>query len=271
MKNIFLLLICVSGFWFAETNAQDFSLFQKFKFIQGGDTLPYRMLLPEHYDASKKYPLVIFLHGRGESGNDNQKQLVHGASLFLRQENRSRFPAIVVFPQNPADCYWSNVNMVVDEKGNRNFYFVNGGEASRSMKLLMALVENLFVQYKVRSEQVYVMGLSMGGMGTFELVNRMPNTFAAAIPICGGAHPAIAKQLKHTQWWVFHGGKDNVVLPQHSENMVKAMKKNGVPVKFTLYPDANHNSWDPAFKEPDLLKWLFSKKNPGKSLSNNNN
>ena len=104
------------------------------------------------------------------------------------------------------------------------------------------------------------MGLSMGGMGTFELVRRKPGVFAAAIPICGGANPATAKQLRKTTWWVFHGAKDDVVLPGFSENMVAALKKAKANVQFTLYPNANHNSWDPAFAEPNLLRWLFAQK-----------
>ncbi len=240
--------------------AQDFLQYQKCKFIQNGDTLPYRILLPENFDASKTYPLIVFLHGRGESGNDNEKQLINGGALFLKEENRKNYPAIVVFPQNPVSTYWSNVQTVMNDKGKRSFYFVSGGEASPSMKGVQALVQNLFVQYKLKKDQIYVMGLSMGGMGCFELVSRMPQTFAAAIPICGGANPSIAPVLKTTAWWVFHGAKDDVVLPRYSEEMVKAMKKNGVSVKFTLYPTANHNSWDAAFSEPDLLKWLFKKK-----------
>lgn len=259
MKKLLFLIFVVfnvslQGF------AQDLSLFQKFKFIQNGDTLPYRILLPQNFDSLKRYPLVLFLHGRGESGSDNEKQLAHGASLFLNEENRKNYPAIIVFPQNPVKTYWSNVQTVMDSQGRRDFYFINGGEASTSMKMVISLMDNLFRQYKIKKQQVYVMGLSMGGMGTFEIVNRMPYTFAAAIPICGGANPAIAPNLKSTQWWIFHGAKDDVVLPKYSAQMVAAMRSSGVVTKFTLYPEANHNSWDPAFNEPGLLKWLFSKR-----------
>jgi predicted peptidase len=100
----------------------------------------------------------------------------------------------------------------------------------------------------------------MGGMGTFEMVRRNPKLFAAAFPICGGANVATAPALKKTKWWVFHGGKDDVVPPKLSQDMVDAMKKEKATVKFTLYPNANHNSWTPAFAEPDLLYWLFAQK-----------
>ena len=100
----------------------------------------------------------------------------------------------------------------------------------------------------------------MGGMGTFEIVRRNPKLFAAAFPICGGGEPTTASVMKKTKWWVFHGGKDDVVPPELSEKMVDALKAAKAAVKFTLYPDANHNSWDPAFAEPELLSWLFKQK-----------
>ncbi|WP_040679560.1 prolyl oligopeptidase family serine peptidase [Niabella aurantiaca] len=269
MKKI-LFVLAATLLW-TTADAQDHALFQKFRFIQNGDTLPYRLLLPEHYDPQKKYPLVLFLHGRGESGSDNEAQLLHGAAIFLKEENRKQFPAIVVFPQNAAKYYWSNVQTVADSSGKRSFYFIAGGEPSPSMQLVMALMRNLDRQYKIKKDQVYVMGLSMGGMGTFEIVNRMPHTFAAAIPICGGADPGIAGNLKNTAWWVFHGGKDEVVSPEYSRKMVRAMKANGVPVQFTVYPGAGHNSWDAAFAEPGLLGWLFAHKRKNNFSKTSNN
>ena len=233
--------------------------------------MPYRILLPEKFDRSKRYPLVVFLHGSGERGSDNEKQLIHGAKLFLDPENRRNYPAIVVFPQCAGAGFWSNTQFLFNDKDERSFYFLTRGEPSGSMKLLQALIANLFVQYKIKKDQVYAMGISMGGMGTFELVNRMPHTFAAAIPICGGAHPSTAANLKNTGWWIFHGARDDIVPSKYSENMVKAMKRHGVPVKFTLYPDADHNSWDPALSEPTILKWLFSKKLRSKLSDEYNN
>lgn len=265
IKKIGLVFLCVLVI--AVGRAQDFSLYQKYRFIQSGDTLPYRVLLPQNFDAHKSYPLVLFLHGRGESGNDNEKQLTHGAKLFLDENNRKQYPAIVVFPQNDYHTYWSNVQTVADEQNRRSFYFVKNGEPSLSMKLVMSLLENLFTRYKIRKDQVYVMGLSMGGMGTFEIVNRLSHTFAAAIPICGGAHPTTAPNLTSTKWWIFHGGKDDVVLPVYSQQMADALRKAGANVKFTLYPEANHNSWDSAFAEPGLLKWLFAQKKVIKQTS----
>ena len=128
---------------------------------------------------------------------------------------------------------------------------------TRYMQLLNQLVKYVMETYPVNEKQVYAGGLSMGGMGTFELVYRNPGLFAAAFPICGGANTGTAKYMKNVSWWIFHGAKDDVVPPSHSEKMVESLKKAKAKVKFTLYPEANHNSWDPAFAEPKLFDWLF--------------
>ena len=258
MKKIiaFFILLSVST---SAVQAQDFSQYQKKWLVQGGDTLPYRILLPKDYDSSQKYPVIFFLHGAGERGSDNEQQLVHGARLFLKNDVRETYKAIVVFPQCARESYWSNVlRMHDDGRKNRSFYFLEDGPPTRYMEMLEELVNYVLNNYRVQKKQVYVGGLSMGGMGTFELVRRMPKTFAAAFPICGGANPATAKQLKKVSWWVFHGGKDDVVSPYHSQNMVTAMKAAGINVKLTIYPNDNHNSWDSALAEPDLLAWLFA-------------
>ena len=253
---VFFYLISIAT---SAVHAQDFSLYQKKWLVQGGDTLPYRIMLPKDYDSSQQYPVIFFLHGAGERGNDNEQQLVHGAKLFLKDDVREAYNAIVVFPQCARESYWSNVLRMHDDGGkNRTFYFLKDGPPTKYMILMEELVHYVLDNYSVKKDQVYVGGLSMGGMGTFELVRRMPKTFAAAFPICGGANPATAKQLKKVNWWVFHGGKDNVVPPYHSQNMVIAMKAAGISVKLTIYPNDNHNSWDSALGEPGLLPWLFA-------------
>lgn len=255
-----LALLAGLLFCFLPDFAQDLKLYEKEMFVHKGDTIPYRVLLPANYDASKNYPLIYFLHGAGERGNDNENQLVHGARLFLKEEVRKNYPAIVVFPQCAGDSYWSNVEQRRDSSGNREFHFLEGGEPTKSMVMAQLLLKDLLKKYPINKKQIYVGGLSMGGMGTFEIVRRNPKIFAAAFPICGGANTATASKLKNLPWWVFHGGKDNVVPIRHSEEMVAALKAVNAEVKFTVYPEAGHNSWDNAFAEPDLLSWLFSQK-----------
>ncbi len=255
-KNIILFLAFV--FTGISSFAQD--SFQRAQYISGSDTLPYRVLLPKNYDKTKAYPVVLFLHGAGERGRDNEKQLVHGSKLFLDSINREKFPAIVIFPQCAEDSYWSNVEIKRDTAGIRTFHFNLNEEPTSMMKLLLEFVKQLPRQYKIVENRFYVTGLSMGGMGTFEIVRRLPKRFAAALPICGGADPASAKQIKHLPWWIFHGDQDNVVPISHSETMVNALKAAGATVKFSVYPGVGHNSWDNAFAEPDYLQWMFSQR-----------
>lgn len=255
MKRLipFLLLLFTISF----AHAQDFSLFKKETLVVGTDTLKYRILYPENFDATKKYPLVFFLHGRGESGNDNEKQLTHGAKMFLTAEFRKNFRAIVVFPQCAEESYWANVEIeAVDTK--RFFTFVKGGKPTKSMALLLKLTDKMAKASTTDQTKIYVGGLSMGGMGTFEILRRRPSTFAAAFAICGGDNVANVRKYKRIPLWIFHGGLDDVVSPQFSYGVYRELKKLDHEPKFTIYLKANHNSWDSAFAEPQLLPWLFS-------------
>lgn len=255
MKRIALIftfcLIVSSAF------AQNLSLFKKDNFIVGSDTLRYRILYPENFDTTKKYPIVLFLHGRGESGNDNEKQLTHGSKMFLTDSFRKNFPAIVIFPQCAEESYWSNVN-IEEVSGKRFFAFQKGGEATKSMSLVLKFTDEFFNKPFADKTKIYVGGLSMGGMGTFEILRRRPNTFAAAVAICGGDNIANAKKYKKVPLWIFHGGLDDVVNPQLSYNIFRELRNLGHEPKFTVYGKANHNSWDSTFAEPQLFPWLFS-------------
>jgi predicted peptidase len=242
-----------------NASAQKDSLYEKHWITEKNDTLPYRIFKPDNYNPSKKYPLILFLHGAGERGNDNEAQLVHGSSLFLQDSIREQFPAFVVFPQCQAASYWSNVNITTDSVSKkRTFEFHTGGEPTIAMQMLEKLIVQLKKDYSIDKKRMYVGGLSMGGMGTFELVRRNPSLFAAAFPICGGAHPATAPLLLKTNWWIFHGLKDDVVDPEFSKKMADAIERRGGQMRLSLFPNANHNSWDSAFAEKGLLPWLFS-------------
>ncbi len=217
-------------------------------------------MYPNNFQEDGNYPVVLFLHGAGERGNDNEKQLVHGGKLFATDYLQERYPAIVIFPQCPTNSYWSNVD--VDRSTypiKLNFNYKGG--PTKPLEMVMDLLQTTIEQPYANDNQVYLMGLSMGGMGTFELLSRKPDTFAAAIPICGGGDPnSVATYAKKIPLWVFHGAQDNVVNPLQSMEMVSALLSAGAYPRFTVYDFANHNSWDPAFAEPDLLPWLFSHK-----------
>ncbi|MFD1630924.1 prolyl oligopeptidase family serine peptidase [Pseudopedobacter beijingensis] len=254
--KVLLITLCVVPL---ALFAQDKKLFQKEYFVVNKETLPLRILYPERFDKNVKYPLVIFLHGRGESGNDNEKQLLHGSSLFLDSKNRVAFPAIVVFPQCAADSYWANVKIKTDEQGKRHFLFRKGGKPTKSMSLLSKYFDSIKQEQYIDPDRIYIMGLSMGGMGTLEMLRRKPDEIAAAVAICGGDNISKVRKYAHkVKLWVFHGEKDDIVSPIFSENIVAELKKQGANPRFTIYPNANHNSWDSAFAEKDLLFWLFN-------------
>ncbi|WP_256001839.1 prolyl oligopeptidase family serine peptidase [Pedobacter deserti] len=256
-KLLTALVIALTGF---AAKAQDFNKYDRDSFVKRKDTIQYRILFPEQFDAQKQYPIVFFLHGSGERGSDNQKQLTHGGKLFLQDKVRKEFPAIVVFPQCSSDSFWANADFSTDAKGKRQRIFKTGGKPTKSMRALLGMIDNLLDKPYVNRDQVYVGGLSMGGMGTYELLRRKRKTFAAAFAICGGDNVANVRKYNHTPLWIFHGEKDDVVPVALSTAIADQLRVLGVEPKITLYPNDNHNSWDSAFAEPELLPWLFSNK-----------
>lgn len=219
-----------------------------------GKALPYQIMYPKDYNPSKKYPLLVVLHGAGERGEDNEAQMKYGKSVFLDSLNRINFPSIVIFPQCPKDSYWSSVQI------NRSttpttFVFDYSAPINWPLQAVIDLVKSI----KHDKRRTYIMGLSMGGMGTMEAVSRNPKMFAAASPICGGADLSyVAKYAKRVPLWVHHGDVDIVVPVRHSRELVKTVQDQGVEIKYSEYPKVNHNSWDNAFKQPELLSWIFS-------------
>lgn len=245
------LLLSVAGY------AGDKTSFLKKQFTtRTGYQLNYRVLFPRDYNPEKQYPVILFLHGAGERGNDNEAQLVHGGNMFASFENQTKYPAIIIAPQCPEGCWWSNYERP-QTKSNKRFF-----PASSSLTEPMAAVKELLDSYiakgKVDTKRIYVTGLSMGGMGSFDIVMHFPHFFAAATPICGGAN---LQRLAHfkgkTAFSIYHGGSDSVVNVECSRDAYETLKKIGADVRYKEYPGVNHNSWDKAFVEPDYLSWMF--------------
>lgn len=258
MKKNFLFLLMFS---FLAGSSQDLSLYQKKEWVHSaGNILPYRILYPENYDKNKKYPLILFLHGAGERGNDNEKQLVHGSKLFIREDIRKKFPAFVVFPQCPENISWGSAN-IDRSKRPVTLEFNYDNMISWPLAAVHGLLKQLVKDEAVDKSQLYITGLSMGGMGSFEMVYRFPKIFAAALPICGGGDVLrYDERVKKTSFWVFHGDQDAVVNVNQSRAMVVKLQSLGVAVHYTEYPGVNHNSWDNAFAEPTFISWMFSHK-----------
>lgn len=224
-------------------------------FTHSGKTLPYRYLLPQK-NQNKKLPLLIILHGAGERGNDNEKQLTHGGKLFA--DSLEKYPAMVVFPQCPEQEYWPPVNITKTKTG-RSFEFLPKIETASALNLVELLIDSLISTGKIDIDRIYIGGLSMGGMGTFALAAAHPDLFAAAVVICGAGNTHDVKKFSHIPFWIFHGALDDIVPVENAYAMEKALTAAGAKPIVTIYPNANHNSWDPAFAEPELLHWIFTK------------
>ena len=240
--------------------AQDMSLYQKKIFIRGTDTLRYRILYPEHFNNGKAYPLLVFMHGSGERGSDNELQLAHGGDLFLTDSIRKNFRAIVIFPQCPAGMTWSAFPRMKRDTTAAFNESLNTGELTIPEKMVKLLMDSLSQKGEADTKRLYLGGLSLGGFGTYDLVIHYPNYFAAAFPICGQANIKLyVQKAAHLPLWIFHGALDNVVDPQPDRDLIKALQsKNIKTAQYTEYPQANHNSWDSTFAEPGLLPWLFA-------------
>ena len=227
-------------------------LFQKELLIIEEDTLRYRILPPLNYDKGKEYPVHLFLHGSGERGEDNELQLFHGSDLFLNKENREKYKSWVIFPQAPRNDWWGGYY--------DPYKYDYDVKKSESLELVIKLMDEFIKRSDVDINKVYVSGLSMGGLGTFSILNARPNMFAAATPICGDGDPnSVANFANKVPIWIFHGSADKTVLAKQSLKMANAILDAGGNPKITIYENVGHNSWDTAFAEKDFLKWIHSK------------
>ncbi|MCX6359524.1 MAG: prolyl oligopeptidase family serine peptidase [Armatimonadetes bacterium] len=200
-------------------------------------TARYLLFLPKGYndDKARKWPLMLFLHGAGERGNDLEKLKVHGPPKLATAGKE--LPFILVAPQCPENGWWET-------------------------ETLGALLDEVQTKHRVDLDRVYCTGLSMGGYGTWAMALAYPKRFAAVAPICGGGQARLAGWMMRSPAWVFHGAKDNVVPLAESEAMVAALKSGGIENRFTVYPEAGHDSWTEAYNTPELFDWLLSHKLP---------
>ncbi len=259
MKKLFYLLFSVVVFNIAYS--QEFSAYEKKEFSNAVGSLPYRILYPENYTPNKTYPLIVFLHGSGERGNDNEAQLKHGGSMFLRDSIRKKYPAIVIFPQCPADSFWTPVVWHWDSVLNKRVFDYVPGTPATALVLVKDLITQMITSKKADAKRIYLGGLSLGGFGSFAFAASYPKLLAAAFPICGGGSTTITNSYnKKVAWWLFHGDKDGVIPVSFSRDLFKKMQSKHLSVKYTEYPGVEHNSWENMFMEKEFFAWLFSKK-----------
>ena len=195
--------------------------------------MDYLLFLPKDYQtAGERWPMILFLHGAGERGEDLEKVKIHGPPKIVESNTDFRF--IVISPQS------------------RKFGW--------DVKLLEALLDDVILRYHADPDRIYLTGLSMGGFGTWALASAQPDRFAAIVPICGGGDPKTVDRLAELPAWVFHGAKDKVVSPERSRQMVEALEAAGGNVRLTVYPDAGHDSWTETYDNPELYRWLLEQK-----------
>ena len=233
------------------------------------ETYRYQVFLPRGWSKKHKLPVILFLHGAGERGDDGLIQTEVGIGAAIRR-NVDRFPAIVVFPQCRRSSWWTDVKM--------------------QEQAMMALNQSI-KEFNGDDERVYLTGLSMGGYGTWSIASKFPGKFAVVVPICGGIRPPsrtpgpeevkneepgadpyldTAKKIGQTPVWIFHGADDKIVPTEESRKMHDALKSAGGNVKYTEYEKVGHNSWDKAYAEQELLSWMFAQKLKKPSASNGN-
>ena len=238
--------------------------FEEHEFVYTGgpyqdEAFKYRLLKPEPLEADKKYPVLLFLHGAGERGSDNRLQLLYLPEQMSQPEYRQKFPCFLIAPQCRPEQMWINANWG-DEKSTM---FT---EPSDQMNVATGILDHVLKTYPVDSSRIYLTGLSMGGYGSWDLATRRPDQFAAVAPICGGGDEAHADKLVDIPIWAFHGDEDEAVPVERTRTMIAAIKKAGGEPKYTELKGVGHNSWTPAYTDPDgLLPWMFEQVNDRKS------
>ncbi len=216
--------------------------------------LAYRLMKPATLEPGKQYPLVVFLHGAGERGNDNAKQLAYLPTWLAEPEMREKFPCYVVAPQCPDGRVWGSL----DWRQKKTNY---DEQLTDELAAVVAIVEQLIASEAIDADRVYLTGLSMGGYGTWELATRRRDLFAAAAPLCGGGDATQVKPLVDLPLWAWHGDQDPVIDIERSREMIAAIKAAGGTPRFTEVRGGGHAIWGPAYRNEDgLLPWLFEQK-----------
>jgi len=206
-----------------------------------GHLSPYVLFVPHNYDGKKPFPVILFLHGAGETKGGAKQPVEVGIGPAIKKREAT-FPFLVVIPQ--AEHTMTPV---------RERWFAGKPDGDRAL----AILESVIKEYQVDPRRIYLTGLSMGGYGTWNLAAAHPDRWAAIIPICGGGDPATADKIKAIPCWCFHGDADKAVPVEQSRKMIAAMKNAGGSPKYTEYPGVGHNSWDKAYTTEELYSWML--------------
>jgi predicted peptidase len=220
-----------------------------------GTVVKYRWSAPAILEPGKTYPLVLFLHGSGERGNDNEAQLKHGVLPIIEGAAKLGDPCFLIAPQCPAGRWWSPI-----DRG--TMQLSEAAKPNALLEAVLALVDETRTKQPVDPKRFYVTGISMGGYATWDLLGRVPGKISAAIPICGGGDPTLAEKFKSVPLWAFHGDADPAVPVKATRTMIDALEKAGGTPKMTIYPGVQHDSWTRTYSDPEVIRWLFSQRSP---------
>lgn len=257
LRFVLACAVLLAGACATPATEPDMGTFVRRELVLDGVTHRYQVFVPARSAGGRHPPVILFLHGTGERGNDGDKPVRVGLGPHVLA-HRAEFPAIVVFPQAPDGRDW------------------NGDTAAMALEVL----DRATREFHGDRDRTYLTGLSMGGYGTWELALLQPRRFAALVPICGGLLPprderalsvtplagatdpytVLAQALRHVPTWIFHGAKDDLVPPRDDRRTFAALQAAGAEVRYTEFPDANHNAWDPAYATPELWPWLFAQR-----------
>lgn len=214
----------------------------------------YRLLRPQPLVAERPYPVILFLHGAGERGRDNARQLEYLPAWMATAEERARRPCFLIAPQCRPDHAWVEIDWQTKR--------VPPLPPQPTTDLAAALdaLDAVLAAEAADPNRVYLTGLSMGGYGSWDLAARHPERFAAVLPICGGGDEATAARLAPLPIWCFHGAADPVVPVEGSRRMIDAIAAAGGRPVYSELPDVGHDSWTPAYRNAAVLDWLFAQR-----------
>lgn len=215
-----------------------------------GTVVKYRFAAPEVIEPGKSYPLVLFLHGAGERGDDNEAQLKHGVTAILEGAKKLNQPIFLIAPQCPKERYWSPIDETVTK-------LTEADKPNALLEAVVALTEETSRTHPVDIKRFYVTGISMGGFATWDLLGRIPERIAAAIPVCGGGHVPLVEKYKEVPIWAFHGERDETVPTSATREIITALQKKNATPKVTYYPTAKHDSWTQTYKDLEVIRWLL--------------
>ncbi|MGK0187088.1 MAG: lysophospholipase L1-like esterase/poly(3-hydroxybutyrate) depolymerase [Verrucomicrobiales bacterium] len=264
ITRFFTTISLLSAICMASSQAQEQAaptLFEaKSLTYTGGDyqdeTFRYLLMKPDSIEEGKQYPLVLFLHGAGERGDDNRIQTAHFPNLFEDEAFRKRFPCYLIAPQCRKDRRWTQTSWEDTSSPSSK------GPATAQMDVAIEALLTTLKEHPIDRSRLYLTGLSMGGYGSWDLAARKPNWFAAVAPVCGGGDTDLAHRIATTPVWAYHGDADNVVPVRRSRDMIAAIRKSGGLPRYTEVPGRGHDSWVPAYKDNNhqLLSWMFQQR-----------